>query len=63
MSQKFFTREDNRRDCLRILNDLVDEGAREGGGLEAAAPGAGAVRARQAREAAALEGARGAAAQ
>lgn len=57
VSQKFFTREDNRRDCLRILNELVDEGVREGGGLEPSAPAAAAVLARQAREAAAQAGA------
>ena len=78
MSQRYENREDNRRDCLRIVNgaafvccqalparparargwlmrcaaaELVDEGAREGGGLDAAAPGAATVLARQARQA------------
>ena len=69
MSQRYFTREDNRRDLLRIVygacgcdtseplpraltrlarapTDLVEEGAREGGGLDATAPGAAAVQAR-----------------
>ena len=78
VSRRYQTREDNRRDCLRIINgvfpralygllasaaadraplraELVDEGAREGGGLDAKAPGAKAVLERQAREKAAAK--------
>ena len=46
--------------CTRLLTrrgraELVDEGAREGGGLDAKAPGAAAVLARQARQKEALK--------
>ena len=52
VSQRYYTREDNRRDLLRIVDELIDEAAKEGG-LDAKAPGAKSVLARQARQRAA----------
>ena len=52
VSQRYYTREDNRRDLLRIVDELIDEASTEGG-LDASAPGAKAVLERRARREAA----------